>query len=139
MVENEMILSDFEAEPYPGRPLLRAFYHLGIAGEDLRERLGRKDFTGFPEVHYYLGRDIRVREAPLKGRLENGETYSFSLDAPGISGAVLLNGGQWHDLEKVGESQYTAEIRPGSGVLKLSVQFPEKRDEYWPLLIYSVN
>jgi hypothetical protein len=101
--------------------------------------LNRNAFREFPKVHYYTGRDIRVDQAPLTGRLESGDPYTFSLDAPSISGAVLLNAGQWHDLEKKRGDRYETKIRPDSGVLKLSVQFPETPDEYWPVLIYSVN
>ncbi len=139
LVREKMKLADFETQTYPGRPLLRAFYHLGISGEDLRQQLDRKAFREFPKVHYYKGQDIHIRQAPLTGRLESGESYAFSLDAPSISGAVLLNAGRWHDLEKNGGKRYQTTIRPDTGVLKLSVQFPEKADEYWPVLIYSVN
>ncbi len=139
LVRQKMTLDAFETQAYPGRPLLRSFYHLGVPGEALREAMSRKDFTDFPKVHYYKGRVLRVEQAPITGRLEEGNKYTFSMASPEISGATLLNAGQWRDLEKDGADRYHGTIRPVAGVLKLSVQFPEKAMEYWPVLIYSVN
>jgi len=139
LVGKKMKLADFEAQTYPGRPLLRAFYNIGIPGEDLRAQMKRKNFSEFPEAYEYENLDMRVEEAPLSGRLESGASYSFSLDAEGISGATLYNEGRWQDLERSGGDRYRGTIRPTPGVLKLSVQFPDKDDEFWPVLIYSVN
>lgn len=138
LVRREMKLADFEAQTYPGRANLRAFYNIGIPGAKLRKQMGRKGFTDFPEVYDYEDRDIRIGEAPLTGRLESGEKYSFSLGASCITGAVLWNEGRWHDLERNG-GQYQTTYRPIPGVLKLSVQFPEQVDTFFPILIYSVN
>ena len=140
LVRQKMKRTDFEAQTYPGRANLRAFYNIGIPGEDLRKQMSRKDFTDLPEVYDYEDQDqvIRINKAPLNGRLESGEKYSFSLDAPGVTGAVLWNEGRWHDLEKNG-GRYQTTYRPKPGVLKLSVQFPGKADTFFPILLYSVN
>ncbi len=138
LVRDPIDLPEFEAQTYPGRADLRAFYNIGVRGEALRNQTQKKDFTEFPEVYDYDGRVLRLGEAPLTGRLENGKKYSFSLLASGITGAILYNEGRWHDLERSG-GHYKTTFRPTPGVLKLSVQFPEKVNEFYPILIYSVN
>jgi hypothetical protein len=139
LVRDKMDLEEFEAQVYPGRAPLRNLRHLGFAGSDLQKATETNGFSEFPEAHHYKDCPVQVKRAPLNAHLKSGKKYVFEMASSKTTDAILYNSGHWIDMEKNETNHYKATINPAAGVLKLSVQRPSKGDEYWPLLVYSVD
>ena len=125
----------FHAQP----EIPRAIFELGFDPARMRSEMAGRGFTGFPAAFHRPGRDIRVLEAPLQGRLRAGGAYRFAIRAPGAVSVAVINGGRWVDLPSAGNGAFAAEVHPAAGELAVHAAFEGTGEGYRALLVYEVE
>lgn len=100
--------------------LTRDFWDLGWEPEAVRGA-GPELVGTFP----VQGHTLRVRQAPVQGRLSPGTRVRLSLEAPGATEVVAVSGGVWHPLAAA-EGVFTGDAAMGSDKMVLMVRYPDQ-------------
>ena len=82
---------------------------------------GRELVGAFPVE----GHPVRVREAPVAGRLEMGQPVRLALEAPGATEVIAVSGDRWIPLSGA-DGVFSGEAAMAAEKLVVMIRYPER-------------
>lgn len=116
LLEAPLTTAQFDRQVMPSRD----FWEMGWEADAVRTA-GPELVGAFP----IRDRPVRVRQAPVGGRLGAGELVELSLEAPGASEVIAVSGANWHPLVS-GAGVFTGQAAMAADKLVVMVRYPDR-------------
>lgn len=126
---------EFEALPR----LEPAFFHIGIAGEDVWKTLQSPDFSGmFVRTFDTPYRMVTVQRAPLSYRLRAKQAQDFRIQTAAFEKMAVLQNNEWTTMPREGEVFALSFTPKAKGELLVVGKKPDATN-YVAIMAYDVN
>ena len=116
LVTDPLSGSEFDHQAAPSRD----FWDLGWEAGAVRQA-GRELVGAFPVE----GHPVRVREAPVAGRLAMGQPVRLALEAPGATEVIAVSGDRWVPLSGT-DGVFSGEAEMAAEKLVVMIRYPER-------------
>lgn len=118
-------------------------FHLpeyGIDPKDMLAKLQDKNTKGIVEaLQVPPGPPIKLISIPLDNPLKEGTSYTFRIEAPGVTAAVLHDGSKALERMTKKGPVFEGTVSPKKGKLYLVLQFPEAKKQFRGIVAYNVE
>jgi hypothetical protein len=132
----QLVAKPLSKEQFEKQPKINRLCEL-VGAAALRAAVQERQFRGFAVAGIHPGANTRLQAGPLGKRLQDGNTYTFTLTSSDYTAIVIVSGKDQIRLTRSGET-FSVSVRAVRGQMSLTGQIKDGGDLY-TMIEYEVD